>query len=1170
MERKNIRPDLKTLKKALLGALEQVNKIQKSIGDIQKKIKEYKGQKVYIHTVYELTFIDYSDKSTWTNEAENHTEWIGTPSRQQVITADLEVFRALYEISAIKIIAYDLLEMNKTTKKEFTEHFKDISKRPLFVRNPTQYYFSVSNDMNIPKDNENCLISAMYNMYSKYIPSLTYDKIKESLDIFRTKENRNYYNFDDCTVWLCKYNIPYYLCDIRNNIVEKDHMEFHNHNYPAFMASIMDDHIYLVKDKHMRLSICNKVKDNKSHIIQNEDIEKATELNNYALNIDLNELDNIDNDVVIYDKLNLKKTLVHFFTENNKMFKNTFYNNNITKIFYVGKNNKKITLLSNPNKIHNIKPDTIKKFCDMFSIPFLNQSITSIACELFNMCRGPNEKTKRLNFNALTKKTILEQQNGKCNSCNTVCKKYEFDHIKRVCDGGKNNIENCQALCKSCHNKKTCKESEFDLFEKDYLLSSFNNVTLDIFNVKKNAFILHDIDYDAKKDILFGIDINKCRRNILYHSRYNYCVYSSLDEVEPFSGKLKTGYYYLHLYNTPDDELLFFPLKYNGWYSYPIVKFCLKKKIIKSNHIKYELIPSYTVPHNYFQSFVDFVMEKADANNKEIYLIFKKLFNCWIGNLGSKIDHKGTICLTKNIDEASYLHLKYTDRVFKDTNGIYHLINQKNNKKLDSYAPIFNQILDIEAIELYKITKIFNKYNTKQLYLNTDQVVVKINDIEQLPSIKKEFEDELWDSENKNISWKMEEGGKKYKTASDIKHQTSDLTSQYEDYSFILNKSNWNTIDDPLHDDFKILAQSIIDMNCSININGYPGTGKSVLVKNIIEILKENNVKYMALAPTNVASKIIDGQTLYKFCTKIKKMTKTADPKKRKNKNKNKPNFTSNDTFKQFLNMQYIIIDEISMVKEVFYRFFNTIKNNHSDIKFIICGDFAQLPPVNDIKQYDYENSELLKYVCDSTRLQLSKCRRSDISLFNDYMDPDNIDMDTYTTKHAKINRRYKRTIKKFICYHNNIRKQVNDIMMNKTINTKNIKHILLENTDDKNQDIYLYKGLPLIGYRNNSKLDIYNGEDYIVKSFDDEKCILSEIVYDNNIIIPISQITHYLQPAYCVTVYKAQGKTFNFPFGILERDSNKFNKCMKFVAMSRSTKKEFVNIIYNINNISK
>jgi len=65
------------------------------------------------------------------------------------------------------------------------------------------------------------------------------------------------------------------------------------------------------------------------------------------------------------------------------------------------------------------------------------------------------------------------------------------------------------------------------------------------------------------------------------------------------------------------------------------------------------------------------------------------------------------------------------------------------------------------------------------------------------------------------------------------------------------------------------------------------------------------------------------------------------------------------------------------------YRYFYYINDNFDNVNFIICGDFRQLAPVCDIRNYNYENSTILKQVCKYNKVELSKCRRSNRILFD-------------------------------------------------------------------------------------------------------------------------------------------------------------------------------------------
>ena len=72
----------------------------------------------------------------------------------------------------------------------------------------------------------------------------------------------------------------------------------------------------------------------------------------------------------------------------------------------------------------------------------------------------------------------------------------------------------------------------------------------------------------------------------------------------------------------------------------------------------------------------------------------------------------------------------------------------------------------------------------------------------------------------------------------------------------------------------------------------------------------------------------------------------------------------------------YIFVDEISMMKEQFYKFLIYIKTKKPDIIFILVGDYNQLSPVCDrINNIDYKNRMALYELCDGNRLELTKCR---------------------------------------------------------------------------------------------------------------------------------------------------------------------------------------------------
>ena len=72
-------------------------------------------------------------------------------------------------------------------------------------------------------------------------------------------------------------------------------------------------------------------------------------------------------------------------------------------------------------------------------------------------------------------------------------------------------------------------------------------------------------------------------------------------------------------------------------------------------------------------------------------------------------------------------------------------------------------------------------------------------------------------------------------------------------------------------------------------------------------------------------------------------------------------------------------------------------------------------------------------------------------------------------------------------------------------------------------------------------------------------------IVLDNvekYIEIPIAQFNRIFLLAFCITVHKSQGATFDKPYTIHEW--NRMDSCLKYVSYSRSTENSFIHIALN------
>ena len=69
-------------------------------------------------------------------------------------------------------------------------------------------------------------------------------------------------------------------------------------------------------------------------------------------------------------------------------------------------------------------------------------------------------KSSKRSVSETKKKYVASNQNWKCNDCKEQLKAwFEVDHVKRLDQGGSNEVDNLVALCRNCHGKKTSMEN---------------------------------------------------------------------------------------------------------------------------------------------------------------------------------------------------------------------------------------------------------------------------------------------------------------------------------------------------------------------------------------------------------------------------------------------------------------------------------------------------------------------------------------------------------------------------------------------------------------------------------------------------------------------------------------------------------------------------------------
>jgi deoxyadenosine/deoxycytidine kinase len=352
------------------------------------------------------------------------------------------------------------------------------------------------------------------------------------------------------------------------------------------------------------------------------------------------------------------------------------------------------------------------------------------------------------------------------------------------------------------------------------------------------------IKESTKEPKIFNIDINKCRKNILYYGVDDYCVFTVFDKVKKYTVRdnLLKGLYYVESDN-------YIPLHGNGWYYHNMIKYCLDNKIITHDNIKYEVISSLTIPSNYYNEFIDYcyknidnydvICEKLNVSNDDVIDYKKLAINGLIGNFKpnhNKRPNWSSICITNNSNEAFTNFIK-NDGAFIHSFNInetkyYHALKQGYKTNIENEAPIYHQILQQEQIELHKLMMIVKNNNGTVLDVNTDAVVCVFEN-DKLPfeldgiNIKGFY----YDTEKLMPKYKLEDKGR-------LKCNRMPNNIRKDLYTHDI-KYNWNITPDVDDNNFEPLVNKIIDSNESYFITGPGGAGKSTLINMLKQRIRK-------------------------------------------------------------------------------------------------------------------------------------------------------------------------------------------------------------------------------------------------------------------------------------------------------------------------------------------
>lgn len=142
-------------------------------------------------------------------------------------------------------------------------------------------------------------------------------------------------------------------------------------------------------------------------------------------------------------------------------------------------------------------------------------------------------------------------------------------------------------------------------------------------------------------------------------------------------------------------------------------------------------------------------------------------------------------------------------------------------------------------------------------------------------------------------------------------------------------------------------ALDLIMMGNSVYLTGQAGSGKTFLLNKYISFLKKNKIPVAVTATTGIAATHLNGFTIHSWSgIGVKSHLSEKEISKMSSKFKKKS---------QIEEAKVLIIDEISMLHSYRLDLVNQIcknirhnKDPFGGLQVIVCGDFFQLPPINE------------------------------------------------------------------------------------------------------------------------------------------------------------------------------------------------------------------------------
>ena len=711
-------------------------------------------------------------------------------------------------------------------------------------------------------------------------------------------------------------------------------------------------------------------------------------------------------------------------------------------------------------------------------------------------------------------------------------------------------------------------EEDRDAFDIKWLRSNYNNQALRFINkMSVKAVNFNIIDRTVNESMLVTKDIRRCYTSCLIKIK-KWLHFDVFDDVKVYNGEtlLPSCVYYVE--TTHRNALL----EGSGVYTYDVVSRAVSDGMISTFDITHYMMAK-EVEYD-FEPFVKYVYETFTVDGDDT--ICKHMINGLIGMLNFRVGKTTKLSYTSSINDVvdKYFRLGWSGYTKLHANKYF------GKKMIDVEIPTEQgqpqkyeqkEVDDIRPVDLYKCFKFGKAKNPNELGICVYAQIVqrarcdvydlfKQVKVGMVVQMKTDSISILYDSLDRDV---LHKDCGIYDIGSLRDTIKSDMEIDYFEEVDIKEYAHQVVDQVVLQERGDDLRRRVVEGGESVAIIGRAGSGKSTLGNLIINDLKALGKKVICTAFQNITVERFglpedEAMTCHKLlgidvegtCTSFKNMK--AD---------------------------VIVFEEVSMIPSTLYRHMLRIKNENPNIQFIALGHWAQLAPVGE-SHINFSDSNVFKSMFPST-VYLSENHRSGVSPELTRIQ-DDLEFGRIETSDVKklinVGKEYVGTDINLVVS-NRMRKKINKMYLPSS-------GICIQ-SDDTNKYLESYNlatGVRLIKVNNDTTtkysknmkdvqatfkqcVNISNGSLFVVKSITDgvaRLALLKDFTEtEKTIDVVVDKAFGYIfQPAFALTIYKAQGCNIPYRHTIWELDKVLGDRRYVYTSITRATRFEDIYVM--------